>query len=52
MLSNDQNLHQKRYEEKDQGWDLIYDQNLLFFCYQFKICVLYPYLLIKFLHGY
>jgi len=30
MLSNDQNLHQKRYEEKDQGLDLIYNQNLFF----------------------
>jgi len=52
MLSNDQHLHQKRYEKTDQVRDLIYSQNLFFFFYQFKMSVFYPYLLIKFFHGY
>jgi hypothetical protein len=30
MLSNDQHLHQKRYEGTDQVRDLIYGQNLFF----------------------
>jgi len=47
-----QSLYQKRYGEKDQVRDFIYGQNLFFFSYQFKMSVLYPYLLIKFFHGY